>query len=147
MNTTDTPPITPSQRLERYAQLREQKRKREGDLKLINEELAELEQNILVHLRDQNLDSVRTSGYSFYRQRELTIKAVDGDTGALADALRRARLVTLVGPNHQKLKAWTKERLYNPQTDTWEIDLRKLPPTVAERVELGEYERLGCRKA
>lgn len=133
--------------LDRYTRLRKEKAKLKGRADEIQAELNDLEAEIIRQLQAEGLDSVKRNGANIHLRRELTVRAKDGDTAALTDALRRGRFQDLLSPQHQRLKSFIRERLINPHTGEWEIDTRRLPKTIAEYVELGEFYRLGVRNS
>lgn len=140
-----TAPI--NEKLNRFIELTERKRDYEAKVREMKEELEPLEMEISKYFDDNEQQAATIKGWTVYRKRDISIKSASGVSSDIVDKLRRARLGELIGVNWPGIKAWVKERMYNEQTDTWEIDLNKLPPTLREIVTVDEFYRINCKRA
>ncbi len=139
--------MTTDEKVARFVSLTETKRDLEAKLNPIEKEIKELKPQISEEFNAIGQKSVNRNGWVVYLSRQLSVRAVDGDTDAVVDKLRRARLGELISISHPKLSAYVKEKMYNPSTDTWELDLGKLPPSLREVVEVSEYYNVNCKKS
>lgn len=139
--------LTPDARVARFIVLTDAKRKIESKLASIAEELDVLKGIIADDFISNGQQSVTRNGVTVYLSRDISIKSKTGSTGDIVEHLRRARLGDLIGVNWPGIKAWAKERMYDSVSDTWEVRPDRLPPTIAEIVDIAELNSVRCRKA
>ena len=133
--------------IDRFISLTSRKRELNEQVNQIQKEIDELSSAITAEFRDNNKQAETRSGYTVYLSRDVSVKSTTGDTADVVDKLRKARLGELIGICHPRLKSFVKERMFNAATETWEIDMTKLPPSLRDVVAVEEYFRLNCRKA
>ena len=137
----------PTKAVAEFITLTEAKRKLDAEKRDVQKRLDELSPIIIDDFHAHGRQSESRNGFCVYLSRDISIKSKTGDTADVVDKLRRARLGELIGLNHPKVRAWCKERLYNKNTDSWEIDESKLPPSLREVIQIEDFFRLNCRKA
>lgn len=130
-----------------YIALTESKRKLAEQQRDIQKKLDDIEPLILADFQGHGRQSENRNGYCLYLSRDISVKSATGETSDIVDKLRRARLGELIGLNWPKVKAWVKEKMHDEATDSWEVDLNKLPPSLREVVTVEEFYKLLCRKA
>ena len=138
--------LTTDEAVDEFIRLTAAKKEMEAALRPVNEQLAALNGMIVSAFRSNGTAKITRNGMTVYLNRDVSVKSIEG-TDATVEALRKARLGELISVNHMRMKAWIKERLYNASTDTWEIDKRKLPPTLQPLIDLEEMVTARCRKA
>ena len=128
-----------------------------AELKVVDCVLSCLRDEMLTHMANSGLNSVRTEdGATVYLQRQVWAGAVDGDTAGLAHALESAGLKEFTTVNHQSFSAFMRDQLEhatekrNGFADTptdgvneVELDLAEelpedLPKELRERIRLTE---------
>jgi len=139
--------MTKDQKINRFIELTQVQKDLEAQLSPVKDELGELRSDLAREFAGCGDTRITRNGYTLYVKRELSVKSAGGDTAALCDALRRSRLSHLISPSMQSIKAWLKDRFHDPATDTWEVDMRKLPPSLQDKFEIGEYTQISARKA
>jgi predicted DCC family thiol-disulfide oxidoreductase YuxK len=132
--------------IDRLIVLTERKKAVKNSLDEVNAEIADVEAEIAARFRKDGTQSVNRNGTLVYMKRELTVRSTHG-TDATVEALRKARLSDLISVQHQRLKAWVRERMYNARTDNWELNEKKLPPSLRAVIKCEEYHRIGVRKS
>jgi hypothetical protein len=133
--------------LDEYLSARAVRDELKRNLKPVEDRVGELELAVIALFEERGDQSVKRRGHTVYLSRDISVKSVAGDTAAIVDVLRKARLGELIGINHPKLKAFCKERMHDKTTDTWEVNVSKLPPSLQGVVEVTEFTKLGCRKS
>lgn len=139
--------LTRDAHIERYIALTQRKRELEADLRRTKEDLQPVESWLANDFMSRGVQSIKQNGYTVYLKRDLSVKSKGGDTAAVVDKLRRARLGELIGINWPRIRAWVKERCYRADLDEWDTDITKLPPSLREVVEISEFTKVCCRKA
>ena len=141
-------PFSINDALKEFIDLTEQKRALAEQQRALQARLDSLTPNIIFDFCANDKQSENRNGYCVYLGRNVSIKAAGaGETADIVDVLRKARLGELIGLNWPRVRAWIKERMYCAATDTWEINLKKLPPSLRGVVEISEFYRLNCRKS
>lgn len=138
---------SPDDRVARFIQLTDQKKQIEATLAPVAEELDALKFIIADDFKSNGQQSVSRNGVTVYLSRDISIKSKSGSTADIVEHLRKARLGDLIGVNWPGIKAWAKERMFDSASDTWELDTSKLPPSIAEIVDVSELASVRCRKA
>lgn len=133
--------------IDRFLALTKRKRELDAELRKTKDELAPLESWLADDFASRGVQSIKINGYTVYLKRDLSVKSKGGDTAAVVDKLRRARLGELIGISWPRLRAWVKERCYREDLDEWDTDINKLPPSLREVVEISEFTKVCCRKA
>lgn len=93
------------------------------------------------------IDKLTCHGRTFFLRRDISVKSKGGDTAAVATALRRARLGSMIGVSWPSFKAWCRERMFNETMGDWEANLNKLPPSIRAVVDVIEFHTFQSRKA
>ena len=133
--------------INRFIALTIEKKKLEALLAPIKKELAELSSDLVTEFQTQGDQRITRNGWTIYVKRDLAIRATNGDLAGFCDALRRAHLHELIGPTMSKVKAWLKGRFQPEDSDTWEIDKRKIPPSLRDKIDVGEFTTVSAKKA
>lgn len=134
-------PAPPSleNRLARWVELTERKRKQEAELRTIQDELTEMEEPLLEDLTLAGIQNVKVNGMTVFRQREFFCKArPDVDRDKLIDAFRLAGMAHAVIPSWQSLRALARE---------WSENGDDIPEAIRGMVDVGEHYRLRSRKS
>ena len=129
--------------LDEYIKLVKEKRKLAEKTKAIKDKMAPIEEVLLEHFQG-GTTQIKRGGLTLYLKRDVTVGSADGDVEALTDALRKARLGFLISPQWTRMKAWVKERCIQ---ENGELNIKKLPPTIAAHVKIAEKFSIGNRKA
>jgi len=141
------PDTTRDGRIEHYIALTVKKRKIEAELRAVKDDIAPLESWIADDFAQRRCQSINLDGHTVYLRRDLSVKSKGGDTAAIVDKLRRARLGELIGVNWPRIKAWVKERCYREDIGEWQANTSKLPPSLRDVVDVEEYVRVCCKKS
>jgi len=130
-----------------YAVLSQQKKALEVKLRILKDEMAELEPQILGGMDAMGVVRLATLVGTFGKRRDLSVASVNGDTSAVVDVLLKARMKDFLSPNTAKLKAFAKERCYRADVDEWVADINRLPPSLRPVLRLTEYVTMGLTKS
>ena len=141
------PDNTRDGRIKHYIDLHVEKRRIEAELRKVKDDIAPLESWIADDFAERRCQSINLDGHTVYLRRDLSVKSCGGDTAAIVDKLRRARLGELIGVNWPRIKAWVKERCYREDIGEWQADVSKLPPSLRDVVEVTELVRVSCKKS
>ena len=132
--------------IDRFITLTERKKAIKNSLDEVNTELAGVEAEIAQTFRDNGTSKITRNGVTVHLIRHLSVRNTAG-TAATVAALRKARLGDLLMASSQRMKAWIKEKMENRRTGTWEVNLKKLPPSLRKVVSVEEYYKIGVRKS
>lgn len=138
---------TRDERISRYVALTRAKRQIEAELRKVKDDIAPLEDAIATDFEERRCQSINLDGHTVYLRRDLSVRSKGGDTAAIVDKLRRARLGELIGVNWSRIRAWVKERCYREDIGEWQADISKLPPSLRDVVEVTEFTRVCCKKS
>jgi hypothetical protein len=136
--------MTPEEACNSFITSTTRKRELEQQLRACADELDEAGRIIREHFQETNRTQVKQDGHTIYMQRDLSIATLYGDSGQVVAAVKKAGLSELLGINHPKFKKWAKERMEDSTTGTWEINPKKLPPTIAAVVDMRERNSIRC---
>lgn len=126
----------------KFRRLTEQKRNVEAELKSLNEQLRELQDEAIDAMLDDGVSSVKIEGYTVYISSQVSASPADGNEDAMCDALVAAEYGDLVKRtvHRSRLASFVKD--FRNEND--EIDL---PPGLRETIKVTEFHRLQMRKA
>ena len=129
--------MTPAERLKWFVMKNKELKAAKKIVEDIKDEIAPIKAEILADFEEGTVTSTKVEGGTVYLHRDMTVAAVGGDTDAVVMKLRKARLSELIGIKHSTLKAFVKERC-KQEDGTFALDLKHLPPSLRDVVQLGE---------
>jgi hypothetical protein len=135
------------QLLDEYLDIRAQRDAAKLRLDEIEERKGEIESRITAMFRESGMQSVNRHGQTISIRRDLSVASKNGDTAAVVDKLRRARLGDLICVNWRALPSRCRQWFWRDDLQNWEIDMNKLPPSLRDVVQCEERYSVSCRKS
>lgn len=126
--------------------LTREKKKVEAELSPIKDRLAEVQAVVEQKLTTGMTDSIKVDGATVFMRRDLAVKH-KLDPRHTAEKLLANNHADMLQASPQKLKAYLRELLVTPGTDSWEAENSRLPEFLKDAVEVSEFNRASVRGA
>tara|TARA_R100001086_G_scaffold218584_1_gene135307 strand:+ start:5447 stop:5866 length:420 start_codon:yes stop_codon:yes gene_type:complete len=133
--------------IEDIISLRTKKQALEAELRPIASQLKELEETVVNEFLSRQIQNLKQFNHTIFVSRDLSVRSVDGNVAPLISHLLKTEMHDLLNVNWSTIKAFVKEKMYDPQSDSWEMNPSKLPADFSAAIDMREYHRLNVRKS